>query len=74
MSHQLRFRADYVLDLQVRGKPRLEKIGIRSGDVVDAVVQPYVEETPSGPVETANLHLSSNEVLLGVPMEYFSFE
>lgn len=74
MIHKLRFRADLVLDLQVRGKPRLEQVQIRRGDLVECQVQPFVQEAAEGPVEKANLHLGDEGVLLGVPMACFCFE
>ena len=74
MYHKLRFRADYQLDLQIRGKPRLEQLLIKEGETVEAQVRPFVQETSEGPMELADLHLAGDGTLLGVPMEYFSFE
>ena len=74
MTHQLRFAADCELDLQIHGKPRLEKVKLRAGEVIAAQVRPYVKEMAEGPVEFADLHLGHEGTLLAVRMECFTFE
>src|SRR5579862_6252015 len=70
MNHQLRFRADGQLDLQITGKPRLEQVKVRAGEVIEAQVRPYVMETSEGPVEFADLQLGDEGTLVNVRMEY----
>ena len=73
MNHQLRFRADGQLDLQITGKPRLEQVKVRQGEVIEAKVRPYVLETSEGPIECADLQLGDEGTLVNVRMEYFEF-
>lgn len=73
MYHRLQFQASYWLDLQMAGKSRLEQLLIREGEVIEAVVRPYVQETDDGPVEVADLHLAGDGTLLAVPMATFQF-
>jgi hypothetical protein len=73
MTHQLRFRADCQLDLQSSSKARLEQVKVRHGEVIEAQVRPYVEETEEGPVEFADLQLGSDGTFMAVRMEHFEF-
>jgi hypothetical protein len=73
MLHQLRFRADCQIDYQGQPKARLERVKVRTGEVIEARVRPYVEETAEGPVEFADLQLGSNCTFLAVRMEHFQF-
>jgi hypothetical protein len=73
VNHQLRFRADGQLDLQIAGKPRLEQVKVRAGEVIEAQVRPYVAETSEGPVECADLQLGEEGTLVNVRMECFEF-
>ena len=73
MYHRLEFLASYQLDLHLPGKPRLEQLVIRQGEIISAQVQPFVQETEDGPVEMANLHLPGDGTLLSVPMASFRF-
>jgi hypothetical protein len=73
MHHQLQFRTDCQLDLQITGKTRLEKVKVRAGEVIEARVRPHVEETHEGPVECADLQLGDDGTLVGVRMEFFAF-
>lgn len=73
MTHQLKFRGDYRLDLQVPGKSRLEQVAVQQGDVIEAQVRPYVQEGDNGPVEVADLQLDGDGALIGVPMGCFRF-
>jgi hypothetical protein len=73
MYHQIQFRASYQVDLQVPDKPRLERLLIKQGEVIEAQVRPYVVETSDGPMEVADLQLAGDGTLLAVPMEYFCF-
>jgi hypothetical protein len=74
MTYHLRFRDTCRVDLQIRGKPRLERVKIRSGEVIEAHVRPFVQETDNGPIEMADLFLGAEGVLRGVPMACFQFE
>jgi hypothetical protein len=73
MYHRLQFQAAYCLDLRVSGKARLEQLLIQEGEVIDAQVRPYVQETDEGPVEVADLYLPGDGALLAVPMGHFQF-
>jgi hypothetical protein len=72
MFHTLRFRAQYVSDLQRFGKPRLERVQIEAGSVLRARVRPWVKETTRGPVEVADLDCDG-DVLLAVPFAVIRF-
>jgi hypothetical protein len=74
MTHQLHFRIDCQLDLQIKGKARLEQVKIRAGEIIAAQVRPYVKETPDGPVEFADLQLGNEGILMAVRMDCFQFE
>ena len=71
--HKLQFRATARFDLQVPGKARLEQLRIEKGEVLQAEVRPYVQETEAGPVEVADLHLPGDGTILTVPMKSFRF-
>jgi hypothetical protein len=73
MYHKVRFAADSQLDLRMAGKSRLERVMVQAGDVFEAEVRPYVEETEDVPVEMANLVLGDEGILLAVPMAWFRF-
>ena len=73
MYHRLHFRESRELDMQIPGRPRLEQVKVRKGDVIEAFVRPYVQETDAGPVEMADLALGDDGTLLAVPMEWFRF-
>jgi hypothetical protein len=72
MFHTLRFRAQYVSDLQRPGQARLERVQVDSGCIVHARVRPWVKETGRGPVEVADLDCDG-DVLLAVPFAVFQF-
>jgi hypothetical protein len=72
MFHTLRFRVQYVSDLQRPGKPRLERVQVDSGCVLRARVRPWVKETTRGPVEVADLDCDG-DVLLAVPFAVIQF-
>jgi hypothetical protein len=73
MYHRLQFLGTNRIDLRVPGKARLEQLLIRRGEIIEAVVRPYVEETEDGPLEVADLHLPGDGTLLAVPMKCFQF-
>jgi hypothetical protein len=73
MFHPLKFRASFVADLHVPGRPRLEQVKVRAGEAAQAQVRPYVKEVEGGFVECADLYLAEGGTLLAVRMEYFSF-
>jgi hypothetical protein len=73
MSHRIRFRVGFLADLRVPGKPRLERLRVREGDVVTAEVTPHVAEGEDGPVEMADLYLGDGTVALDVRFGYFEF-
>jgi len=74
MYHTLRFRQNHELDLQVPGRPRLEKVLVHKGDRIEAQLRPFVREEEEGPVEMADLYLNGGGALLAVPMAAFCFE
>ena len=73
MTHQLRFRVDCQFDFQITAKPRLDKIKVRAGEVIEAHVRPFVQEAEEGPVECADLLLGTDGTILAVRMEHFEF-
>jgi translation initiation factor IF-1 len=73
MYHRLVFRAELLVDMEVPGKPRLERVRLRKGEVVEAQIRCWVKESDTGPVEMADLFLSSGETIRGVRMAFFSF-
>lgn len=73
MTHRLEFLSTHQLDLQLRGKPRLEQLLIKKGEVLEANVRPYVCEGADGPMEVADLELPYDGTLLTVPMSSFRF-
>jgi hypothetical protein len=72
MFHTLRFRVRYASDLQRPGQPRLEKVQLEAGYIIQARIGPWVKETSRGPVEMADLDCEDG-VLLGVPFAAFRF-
>jgi len=64
---------NHQFDLQMPKKARLEQIVIKEGEIIEARVRPYVQETQDGPVEVADLDLPGDGTLLAVRMELFCF-
>jgi len=73
MYHRLQFLVNHQFDLQMPKKARLEQIVIKEGEIIEARVRPYVQETQDGPVEVADLDLPGDGTLLAVRMELFCF-
>ncbi len=72
MFHTLRFRVQYVSNLQRTGKPQSERVEVDKGFVLSARVRPWVKETTRGPVEVADLDCDG-DVLLAVPFAVIQF-
>ena len=73
MIQLLQFRADYELDLQITGTPRVERVKVQAGDVIEAQVRPYIRLTDKGLIECADLLLGDEGVLRCVWMAAFQF-
>ncbi|OAI45073.1 hypothetical protein AYO44_13195 [Planctomycetaceae bacterium SCGC AG-212-F19] len=73
MYHRLQFLVNHQLDLQMPKKARLEQLIVKQGEIIEARVRPYVQETQEGPVEMADLELPGDGTLLAVRMELFCF-
>jgi hypothetical protein len=73
MYHRLQFLVNHQFDLQMPKKARLEQIVVKEGEIIEARVRPYVQETQDGPVEVADLDLPGDGTLLAVRMELFCF-
>lgn len=73
MYHEIQFRTKVVVDVRVPGRSRLERLVVQDGTTIRAEIQPFVEESADGPVESANLYLEDGTTLLGIPMAWFQF-
>ncbi|HZZ77325.1 MAG TPA: hypothetical protein VFE62_02340 [Gemmataceae bacterium] len=73
MFHTLEFAEEFVVDLEVSPKHRLEQMRVRRGTRLQAQVKPYVVETEGGPVEVADLFFADGTAIRMVPFSSFSF-
>lgn len=73
MYHTIEFAGDFVIDLEISSKHRLERILVRRGTRLQAQVKPYVMQTEDGPVEVADLFFDDGTSTSGVRFELFSF-
>jgi len=72
MHHSITFVAEFMIDLEVSPKDRLERMLIRPGSRMQAKIKPYVVETENGPVEVADLFFADGTITRMVPFESFS--
>lgn len=73
MFHTLEFRVRLAVDLEISPKRPLEQLLVRQGMRVRAQLKPYVKETPTGPVEVADLFFEDGTATREVPFACFSF-
>jgi len=73
MYHAIEFVVDFMVDLEISRKDRLEKMLIHKGTRLPAQIKPYVAETEHGPVEVADLFFEDGTTALTVPFAYFFF-
>jgi hypothetical protein len=73
MYHTVEFAADLWLDIERSAKQPLERVLVRAGTRHRAQVRPHIVETPSGPVEVADLFFEDGTATRGVRFSRFSF-
>lgn len=73
MFHTIQFAAEFMVDLEISSKHRLERVLLRAGDRVRAQIRPYVVETEDGPQEMADLFFDDGTATRGVRYECFTF-
>jgi hypothetical protein len=73
MYHTIEFAADFVIDIEISAKHRLERMLVRRGTRVQAQVKPYVAETKIGFIEVADLFFDDGTSTSAIPFESFSF-
>lgn len=74
MYHKILFRRDCEVEcLPPKPRSRMEKMKIKSGDIVDAQVRPHLEPGRP-PDDLADLMMGDGYELIGVPYDYFRFE
>lgn len=71
MYHTIEFTDGFTADLEISPRHRLERLRIRKGSRACVHLEPYVRETPLGPVEVADLYFADRTVTRGVPFEQF---
>jgi hypothetical protein len=73
MYHTIEFANEFMVDLEISPKHRLERMLIRRGTRLQAQIKPFVMETEDGPVEVADLFFADGTITRMVPFESFSF-
>jgi hypothetical protein len=73
MYHTIEFAVEFVADLELSPKHRLEQLLIRQGTRLRAQLKPSVVETVGGPVEVADLFFEDGTATRTVPFAYFAF-
>jgi hypothetical protein len=73
MYHTIEFASDFLVDLEISPKHRLERTLIRKGTLLCAQIKPYVVEADEGPVEVADLFFEDGTIVCRVPFACFSF-
>lgn len=73
MYHTIEFATEFMVDLEISPKHRLEKMLVHRGIRLKAQIKPYVVETEDGLVEVADLFLTDGTTTRMVPFEFFSF-
>ncbi len=61
------------LDIERSWNHRLELLLVRPGSLLGAQIRPHVLESPSGPVEVADLYLDDGSLIRAVPFACFAF-
>ncbi len=73
MYHSIEFTTDQWVDLDISPKQPLERVQLRAGTRHRVQVRPHVIETPSGPVEAADLFFEDGTAARSLPFACFSF-
>lgn len=73
MYHTIEFATEFMVDLEISPKHRLERMLVYRGIHFKAQIKPYVVETEDGLVEVADLFFTDGTTARMVPFELFSF-
>jgi hypothetical protein len=73
MYHTIEFAVEFVADLELSPKHRLEQLLIRQGTRLRAQLKPSVVETVGGPIEVADLFFEDGTATRTIPFAYFAF-
>jgi hypothetical protein len=73
MYHTIEFAVDFLADLEISPKLRLERLLLRKGTRLQAQIRPSVVEGEDGPVEVADLFFEDGTATRTVPFACFSF-
>ena len=73
MYHIIKFAVDFLADVEISRKHRLERVLLHKGTRLPAQIKPAVVEGGDGPVEVADLFFEDGTATRRVPFAYFSF-
>lgn len=73
MYHTIEFTAEFMVDLEISPRHRLERMLVRRGTRLKAQIKPYVVETDDGPVEVADLFFADGTTSRMVRFDSFHF-
>jgi hypothetical protein len=73
MFHSIEFGNDFLFDVEVPRKNRLERMLIHKGTRFCVQLKPYVVDTADGPIEVADLFFEDGTAARGVRFECFAF-
>jgi hypothetical protein len=71
--HTIEFAVEFMVELEVSPRRRLERMLIHRGTRLHAQIKPYVLESRDGPVEVADLFFEDGTSTRMLPFEFFSF-
>ncbi len=72
MYHTLEFASNYTIDLEISRAARLERLAIRKGTRMQAMIRPSVLESQHGPIEVADLYFENGALARFVPYAWFT--
>jgi hypothetical protein len=73
MYHNIEFRIDGLVEIEVPGATHLQQLVLQNGTRVRAQVKPYVVESKHGPIELADLFLENGSAARAVRFASFRF-
>jgi hypothetical protein len=73
MYHLIEFDADFMTDLEVSPKQRLERLCVQKGIRAHVCLRPYVVELAGKLLEVADLYFEDGSVTRQVPFGRFHF-
>jgi hypothetical protein len=73
MYHTIEFVGDFVIDLEVSRRTRLERMRIEKGTRLKVLMKPGVVEGEHGPIEVADLFFEDGTATRSVPFHWFFF-